>query len=787
MENENKSDNQDTSVHQHQHGNATVHQNTAERPHVPEHQHSAEYQHHATASGPDWKFYVIIAAIYLVIALVAFAYVTFNMTSVTTGIGGDAYLNLWDIWWVGYATLALHGSIWSSNLVYWPVGENLVYHTLAPLAGLMALPFSAMNLPFAYNTIFFLSFAFSGLAMYILADYFLKNKYASFIAGLLFSFSATHIDHALGLLIFTQVEWIPLSLYFFIRMVKEKKILYAAALGVSLMLATFMGNIEQTIMIGLLLFVVLVLYIIYGETRKLVLSVTFVKNVAVALAVCFIVGSWGFVPLLLTILQPGALSTASINNTMQYNMLWSADLLTFFVPSYYNSIFYPALRNSSLYLPDPAERIAYIGYVVLALSALAVYKNFKSVRLWIVIAVVFALTSLGPSILINGYSTGIPTPYNLYHAIPAIGVIREPGRFSIITALGFAMLAGFGAKYLFEKEGKTFGMEKKRFALFGTAVISFLYLLEVNGLILIGPVAAATTTPIASPPLYSEIAGVSGNFSTLSLPALPSSGIAPDLYPGMATYYQALSHKPIVGGLDGRTNTTQLLSLYDIPLVLIAQELEMNTTPAYLSPVSQNYTNQTIMQLYNYKTAYVIIYKDAFSQQALSALVGYMVSAFGSPAYNDNTTIAFSTSNAISRTVYKSYVSFPYLTDWQSVQSQFNGSTIDWWVPYGGGAITVYPPSANSTSFGQASEINTTVTFTAESLSELPATLLVGVANSTSVQQSASVNVTTTPSKYVLHFSMLSAPYPSTVLFEAKQAAFGSQEIGISNITFSRG
>ncbi len=767
----------------------------AESAHTPEHPGHPHPKHGKI--NPELKNYLIVALVYLIISLVAFAYVTMNMSSVTTGIGGDAYLNLWDIWWVNYATYTLHTSFWATNLVYYPIGENLVYHTLAPLTGLIAAPFALVSLPFAYNTMFFLGFAFSGLGMYILADYFVKNRYAAFLAGIFFSFSATHIDHALGLLIFTQVEWIPLSLYFFIRMIRDKKPAYAVGLGLSVMLATFMGTIEQTIMICILLLLVLALYVIYRETRSSIFSMLFLRNVAIAIVICFVAGIWGFLPLINTITQPGALGTASIENTAQYNMLWSADLLTFFVPSYYNSIFYPALANSSLYLPDPAERIAYIGYVVLALSFFALYKNFKSSRMWLAIAVVFALLSLGPSLLVNGYSTGIPTLYNLYHAIPAINVIREPGRFSIITALGFAMLAAFGAKYLLEKEGKTFGIDKREFAIVATAAITFLYLLEVNGLVLIGPVVTATTTQIVNPIVYSQLANLTGNFSILTLPALPSAGTVPDLYPGMSTYYQALSHRPIVGGLDGRTNTTQLLTLYNIPAVVLAYDLELNATPAYQSVVQQNYTNQTAFALYTYGTAYLAVDKGAFSLPSLDALLGYLENVFGAPVYNDNTTTVFATSNEINKVVFRSYVAFPYLPDWQGVSTYINGSQRALWEPVYPGAVQIYAPYKNATNIQnqiyskQAQFINTTVGFRAMSLDGAPATMVVGTTNASpgSIQRLATINLTTQLQYYSIRIALPSGPYSSTLFFLVEQNGFSTQQqaIGITNITFSEG
>ena len=59
----------------------------------------------------------------------------------------------------------------------------------------------------------------------------------------------------------------------------------------------------------------------------------------------------------------------------------------------------------------------------------------------------------------------------------------------------------------------------------------------------------------------------------------------------------------------------------------------------YQSPVAENYTNQTLLTLYNYDVAFVALDKTAYNQSQFTQLGGYLYSVFGSPVYNDNTTI----------------------------------------------------------------------------------------------------------------------------------------------------
>ena len=194
--------------------------------------------------------------IYLALAMIMFMQITLHMTNVANGSGGDVFQNLWDIWWVRYALLNLHTGIFNTSLIFWPIGTNLIYQAFSPISSILSIPFQAISLPFAFNTIFFLGFALSGITMYILAEYITKNRYAAFLAGIFFAFSSFHIAQSLGRINLMNIEWVPLAIYFFLKIVKEdKKHWYynAAGLGISFMLVSFMGDFEQAIMVVLLL------------------------------------------------------------------------------------------------------------------------------------------------------------------------------------------------------------------------------------------------------------------------------------------------------------------------------------------------------------------------------------------------------------------------------------------------------------------------------------------------------------------------------------------------------
>ena len=740
--------------------------------------------------------HIALFVAYLVIALIMFAPITANMGNTAPGTGGDTYLGLWGVWWVPYALLTLHTSIWSTSLLFWPVGANLVYQTMSPLGGLLTAPFQLISIPFAYDVLFFLGFALSGMTMYILANYFTKNFYASAFAGLVYAFSAVHIALAIAHIDWMNIEWIPLALYFFIRMIKEKEQYWdAVGLGVSFVLITFMGDIEQSVMTLLLLAAVLVAYLIPKHTRVLMLTPRFGMQLVIAIAVGFVIGSWGFIPIINSLLQPGTLSNANYLNDFPHNMIWSDDLLSFFLPSFYNGLYNGVVASgygNAIYLPSPSERVSFIDYVVMALAIFAMYKDRKRTYLWLGVGIIFAWLALGPYLQIYGNNTGIPALYQIYHSVPGLGIIREPGRFDVVASIAFAMLAAIGMHSLIDYIGKhEKHRQKKNLPLIVFGVLAIIFLINNNGYPSTPLLQSLDYTNVQVPAIYSELSHLNGNFSVLNLPALSDPYLPlPQQYVGMATYYTSASHKAIVGGDVTRTNNSQELTLYSIPLVIQSSNLEIAGNSSYQSPVLQNYTNQTLLSLYGYNTAFVSIFYGAYAVQDDPQLEN-LTKVFGQPVYYDNSTVVFSTSNAIGRSLFRSYVATPNLQDWQPAQIYYQGEAVRAWLPLNGGEIIIYVPYVNSTlaDLQSTSYTKTTMSFYAITNLTVPVPLAVyAQSSSSSPQLVGEVNVTRSLAKYQASMPLIAGPHGNQVLFVPKvNTASGAPPLLITNITFSRG
>ncbi|MEM3227910.1 MAG: hypothetical protein QXK65_03115, partial [Candidatus Micrarchaeaceae archaeon] len=553
--------------------------------------------------------YIYASVIYLFVALLMFPSITAHPSTVANGVGGDVYQNLWNLWWVKYA-LFHSQNIFFTNLLYWPIGANLVYQTMSPIAAIISIPFQAVSTVFAFNVLFFLSYILCGLTMFLLADYLLKNKYAAFVAGFAFTFSAFHIASAFGELDLSNLEWVPLALLFFIMLINEergRRWLYASAgLGISLMLVSFMSTPEMLVITFDMLIVVLLFYLAAKEYRRRILSARFWLGIAIAAVVMLVTGIWGFLPIFHSLLSPSSASETSYLNAVQNNEVWSNDLLSFFLPSFYNGIFNSlSLSYFKIYAPDIAARVSYIGYTVLALAGYAVYKMRKKTALWIALAIIFGWLSLGPYLQVNGSLTRIPELFLAYHSIPLLNIVREPNRFDLIVSIATSLLAAMGTAELLKRFVKADESTAARShsarssQLLVVGIILLLMLVESNAFQTSPLLVSYTSTHISVPKLYSELRNVSGNFSILQLPALPvQTSSTPELYVGMESYYASIAGKPTVGGYVTRGNTTMQLSVYNIPLAVQSTLLAEGANMSYPSPVSQNLANETLMTLF---------------------------------------------------------------------------------------------------------------------------------------------------------------------------------------------
>ncbi len=83
----------------------------------------------------------------------------------------------WNIWYFKHALLDLHASPLHSNLIWFPLGIDLILYTYNFFNALIALPLQlAGSVPLASNVTLLLATVLSGLSAYLLARYLLGDS-----------------------------------------------------------------------------------------------------------------------------------------------------------------------------------------------------------------------------------------------------------------------------------------------------------------------------------------------------------------------------------------------------------------------------------------------------------------------------------------------------------------------------------------------------------------------------------------------------------------------------------
>lgn len=172
---------------------------------------------------------IVLLTYTLLTALMTWPLVT-HLTNAIPGDSFDGWQNYWNLWWVKTALLDGLRSPFVTDLLYYPTGVNLYFHTLNPFNGLLTLPvqLSAGLIP-AYNAVVFFSWVMGGYGVYLLTSWLLRSRYSllsapqrlsnlhspisidlsAFLAGLIFTFSPFHMAHLLGHMQVMSLQWIP--------------------------------------------------------------------------------------------------------------------------------------------------------------------------------------------------------------------------------------------------------------------------------------------------------------------------------------------------------------------------------------------------------------------------------------------------------------------------------------------------------------------------------------------------------------------------------------------------
>lgn len=338
----------------------------------------------------------------------------------------DASLNTWIIAWVPHALATNPIGLFEAPIFY-PEQHALAFSEHMFVPSLMGAPllWAGASPVLVYNLLIMLGFALSGFAMYWVMWKWTGSTWAAIAAGLAYAFNA----HVLTRFVHLQaqhVEFFPLVLYAFDRVLTERNIRNAFLLAAAFVLQSLCSNH-------------LLVFTTYALAACAVVRWREIPAAAKDLATAGVIAAVLLAPFLWPYYQVdqqhGLARPASV--VTQYNADWRDYLVTGGRLHYawWSHKFY---EGRTALFPGAAV-------IVLALAALFTRRRIPPstgagfrdprIRMALAIAVVGVAFSLGTGLA--GYSL-------LHETLPLLSGLRNVARWGWLLLAAAAMLAGFG-------------------------------------------------------------------------------------------------------------------------------------------------------------------------------------------------------------------------------------------------------------------------------------------------------------------------------------------------------
>jgi hypothetical protein len=444
------------------------------------------------------------------------------------GDRGDGLQNEWNLWWVRKAVLELHQSPWFTTWLHAPRGTTLIGHTLNPINGFVGISLSLIFSPVhVYNLIVTGGFVLTGVTAFWLARHVCKSYVPALLGGFAFTFTGFHFAHSYGHMQLISLEFVPLFVLTWLRMLEKPATgrAIAAAIVLGLVALCDFYYVFYCVLAG---FLCGVFY--FPHLRRIAqnhpgspwyLPLRFGLFIAVAFICCG--------PLLI----PLVIANGRDNFDGAHDAVtFSADVLSAFIPGGANMLgrFTNVIWGG--FTGNVSEQCVYLGLSVVAMAVYGAIKYRKSgprVSCWIAMAISFYLLSLGPVLHNNGVAeTGSVLPYAWLEAlVPTLKLSGCPSRMMVICALGTSVLMSLGITSLWQIPGR-----KHK-----TLIAIFALIMAID----LSPIKLPTT-PVVYPAW------------TAALRDLPLKGavISQVDADGPELYYQTLYNRPMAFGYISR-------------------------------------------------------------------------------------------------------------------------------------------------------------------------------------------------------------------------------------------
>jgi hypothetical protein len=520
---------------------------------------------------------LVVLGLYFIITLVVtYPLVTQFNTHVpgTTTWSLDEYGYVWNHWWFKHSLFDLGVNPFQTNYLFYPLGTSLVLYAYTLWHVFLALPIQfAFGLIPASNFTVLFSFVAAAFGMYLFTSYLLRvslriwdeqyharlgaiaydknlHTLAAFVAGIVFAFASNrYVYLSLGHYNIVASEWIPFYLLFLFKTLLEPKMKNAVMAGLFAAMAMYTETTDGVLIL------LLTLAILVFEWRLVVKPATLLRVIVVGAATAIL-----FAPLLL----PTAFEIFGSGYSLpgfghSENLL--VDLNGFLAPT----SLHPLNRYWVQELDAVRQGISrfsdvntfFVGYATLALALVGFVVFARRNRMWLGIALGFAILALGPLLHINGQSqfdldgleVNFPMPFLILHYIPLIRENRVPNRYSILVVIALAVLGAYAVWWILARIANSRAVSRNQSRIAKTVLPTAVCFL-VSAVLLFEHLAIPLPlTDARIPDVYSQIRNDPGNFTVLSIPfGLRNSFGQTGAEDTRTQYYQSAHQKYLLSG-----------------------------------------------------------------------------------------------------------------------------------------------------------------------------------------------------------------------------------------------
>ena len=523
---------------------------------------------------------------YAVLSLIVTYPLLLHFDSATLGPQyADRMQNEWNLWWVQQA-LGQGRSPFHTDLLFYPQGVDLYFHTLNLPLVLLALPFAALfGLTAGYNSSVILALTLAGYAGWRLAAYVTGQPLAAFFGGIIIGFNPLSLALLQGQVNALSLAPCVLCLEFYLRAWATGRRRDAVLTGLFFALAVLtVGYYEGYLLLFFALDGLRRLWALREVRREVGRHELRPQNSELRIRVWRTLRRAGGVlgwgggtaaliagPYVLAAglsLGRGQIIPYSSADAAQ-TVANSADLLSFLLPSRLGWLWgsqAPWWQGAARSIYD----FTWLGPVTLGLAALgwwaerrssavrhqsllggqqiavansalstqhsALVTRLPSAAFWLALAVVGALLALGPSLQVNGQPLGagaVPLPFSLLRLVPPFNIMRVPFRFSTLTWIGLGVAAAGGMGLLVGpgSRGRRIGV---------SVLVAALLLLEM-------PLHVWPTRAAGLPPSLAAVAADPAPGALLELPFTQHGGLD-----AARMLYQTGHGRAITGGYLSR-------------------------------------------------------------------------------------------------------------------------------------------------------------------------------------------------------------------------------------------